>query len=79
MRQLTVQFDKIIVNSIQINSGIFVGTNTQNAWSSHNKTNMNIGRISGDGNHFSDHLNVICDDDFIDTPIDGRGLVMQQM
>lgn len=67
-----VHFDNIMVNTIGTNAGIFVGTNVQYGWSSHNKTNASISSVTGDRNEFRDNLNVIYDNDVIDNPIDDR-------
>jgi hypothetical protein len=75
---LVVHFDKIMVNSISTSAGIFVGTNSQYGWSSHNKENANICGISGDSNEFVNNVNILHDDDLIDTPIDDRDLMIQQ-
>ena len=71
---LIVRFDRIVVNSIQTNAGVFVGTNLQYGWSSHSKSNASISDIYGDGNEFRQNVNVLCDNDVIDTPIDDRDL-----
>lgn len=73
---LILQFDKIFVNAMETNSGIFVGTNNQYAWNAHSKTNASISSISGDGNEFQNTCNVIFDDDAVDTPIDDRDLTV---
>lgn len=70
-----VQFDRIVVNSIGPNSGIFVGTNLQYGWSSHNKTNASLSGM-GDGSEVSRNVNVIYDNDMIDTPIDDRDVIL---
>jgi hypothetical protein len=66
--KFVVQFNQIQVNGMETNAGIFVGTNTQSRWSSHNKTNQSIS-VSGDQNVTSRNINVIYDNDGIDTPI----------
>jgi hypothetical protein len=71
-----VQFDRIMVNAMETNSGIFVGTNTQYGWSSHSKTNASLMGISGDGNDIGSNLNIIYDNDGIDTPIDDRDVMI---
>ncbi|MDF2721249.1 MAG: hypothetical protein K0Q59_924 [Paenibacillus sp.] len=71
-----VQFDRIIVNAMETNSGIFVGTNLQYGWSSHSKTNAVFSGISGEGNEVNRNINVIYDDDLIDTPIDDRDVIL---
>lgn len=67
-----VQFDRIIVNSMMMNSGIFVGTNLQYGWSSHNKTNGGLMGISGDENIIHHNAYVLHDNDKIDTPINDQ-------
>jgi hypothetical protein len=71
-----VHFDQINVNAMETNSGVFVGTNTQSGWSSHNKTNTNISGISGDFNKVESNINVIYDNDGVDTPIDDRDIIL---
>lgn len=71
-----VQFDRIAVNAMEKNSGVFVGTNLQYGWSSHNKTNASIAFVSGDGNAIEGNVNVIYDNDIIDTPIDDRDVIL---
>ncbi len=73
---LVVQFDRIMVNALATNSGVFVGTNTQYGWSSHSKTNASLMGISGDGNRIYENVNVIYDNDGIDTPIDDRDVMV---
>jgi hypothetical protein len=70
-----IAFDRIMVNAMETNSGIFVGTNLQYGWSSHNKTNASISGISGDGNELKANVNVIYDNDAIDTSIDDRDIL----
>ncbi|MEF3304956.1 hypothetical protein [Paenibacillus sp. GYB003] len=70
-----VQFDRIVVNSIGPNSGIFVGTNLQYGWSSHSKTNASMSEM-GDNSEVSRNVNVIYDNDAIDTPIDDRDVFL---
>lgn len=67
-----IHFDRIMVNAMDTNSGIFVGTNLQYGWSSHSKSNTNVHGISGDGNVLSSNVNVLYDNDHIDTQIDDR-------
>lgn len=71
-----VHFDRIVVNSIGTSAGVFIGTNLQYGWSSHNKSNSSISDISGTGNTFTRNVNVICDNDLIDTPIDDRDVFL---
>lgn len=73
---LILQFDKIFVNAMETNSGVFVGTNNQYCWNAHSKTNASISSISGDSNAFEYNYNVIFDDDAVDTPIDDRDITL---
>ncbi|GAA3405903.1 hypothetical protein ACFFNY_26125 [Paenibacillus hodogayensis] len=73
-----VQFDRIVVNAMETNSGIFVGTNLQYGWSSHSKTNASFSGISGEGHQVTRNVNVIYDNDLIDTPIDDRDVFLSK-
>lgn len=64
-----VTFNNILVNSINANSGIFVGTNAQNNWNSNNNIKNGFGMVLGTRNVISHAFNVFMDNDFIDTPI----------
>jgi hypothetical protein len=62
----------ISVNSIQRNSGIFIGEhNTAIGWSAHGKSNTAFGPI-GQANLISQNFALLIDPDLIDTPIDDR-------
>ncbi|UFJ41542.1 hypothetical protein LOK74_03135 [Brevibacillus humidisoli] len=73
-----VQFDQINVNVIESASGIFVGTNYQCGWGSHNTSNSAFGQVSGDQNLVYHNINVLYDNDGIDTPIDDRDLIIEK-
>jgi hypothetical protein len=73
---LIVQFEQIVVNVMATNAGVFVGTNSQYGWSSHNKTNVSLSGVSGDKNRVYSNINVIYDNDLIDTPIDDRDVML---
>jgi hypothetical protein len=69
--QLTVN-GSIHVNTIQRNSGIFIGEhNTATGWSAHGKTNSAFGPV-GHANFIFKNLSLVIDPDLIDTPIDDR-------
>lgn len=74
--KFVVQFNQIQVNGMETNAGIFVGTNSQSGWSTHNKTNYSMG-VSGDHNLVYRNINVIYDNDGIDTPIITKKLSQQ--
>lgn len=65
-----IQFDQICVNVIENTSGIFVGTNSSSNWNAYNKTNSAFGSIYGDQNQIGYNLNVLYDNDGIDTLFD---------
>jgi hypothetical protein len=57
------------VNSIDTNSGIFVGTNSQSNWNSNSNNKSGFGEVLGSGNIVSHGVNIFMDNDLIDTPI----------
>lgn len=71
-----IEFDNINVNAIETTSGIFVGTNTQLGWGAHSKSNHGFGSITGQFNFAIKAINIVMDDDVIDTPIDDRDVVI---
>lgn len=61
--------DKLSVNSIESNSGVFIGTVIHaDGWSSHSKTNAGFGNLSGA--ELSHCVGIVIDNDVIDTMID---------
>lgn len=64
-----VTFNSILVNTLNSNSGIFVGTNSQYNWSSNSNNKSGFGSILGAGNAVSRGVNIFMDNDLIDTPI----------
>lgn len=66
---MEIRFDSIYVNEISMSSGIFVGPNTQNGWSCHQKENSALGTVVGDENLICHNVNVIHDEDLMDMPI----------
>ncbi|WP_142504332.1 hypothetical protein [Melghirimyces algeriensis] len=69
-----VQFDSINVNDVDTASGIFVGENRQNYWSSHNKSNAGFGGVTGWYNTVSRNLNTVDDQDRVDATVDDRDI-----
>ncbi|WP_345241673.1 hypothetical protein [Pontibacillus salipaludis] len=67
---MTIQFDSINVNSIHAGSGIFVGINAQNYWKTQSKENYALGMVVGHSNIIHYNINVIYDNDLIDTPFE---------
>jgi len=64
-----VTFNSILVNSVSINSGIFVGSNTQNNWNSHGNHKSGFGEVIGNYNTVSRGVHIFMDNDVVDTPI----------
>ncbi|WP_077613929.1 hypothetical protein [Caenibacillus caldisaponilyticus] len=63
-----IAFGDISVNSIETNSGIFIGASVQaNGWSTMSKENNGLGSFSHTS--VSQCVTIIKDDDFIDSPI----------
>ena len=65
----TVTFNSILVNAVNANSGIFVGTNSQSSWNTNNNNKFGFGVVLGARNVISRAVNIFMDNDLIDTPI----------
>ncbi len=65
----TVTFNSILVNTVNTNAGIFVGTNAQSNWNSNSNSKSGFGSVSGTRNAVSHGVHIFMDNDFIDTPI----------
>ncbi|MEW9699904.1 spore germination protein [Paenibacillus sp. SI8] len=67
----SIVFNMINVNSINTNASIGIGENAQSSWDSHSKNNYGTGQFIG--NTISSNIvNLICDNDFIDAPINDQ-------
>lgn len=75
-RGVRIEFNNINVNSIESSSGVFIGPNVQWGWSSHMKRMNGFGTVTGMLNRISHSVNVIYDNDLIDTPIDDRDIMI---
>jgi hypothetical protein len=62
-------FNNILVNAIDTNSGIFVGTNNQWYWNTGEKINEGFGTVRGKENLFCYTLSIVIDPDLIDSPM----------
>lgn len=62
----------ITVNSIDTSSGIFVGINNVNNWSSLRKSNYGFGTVSN--SFVSENFGLVIDNDLIDTPIENHAV-----
>jgi hypothetical protein len=65
----TVTFNSILVNSIETNSGIFVGMNSQSSWNSNSNNKSGFGQVLGTKNVITRGINIFMDNDLVDTPI----------
>ena len=65
----TMIFDCINVNSLETQSGVFVGSNTQLNWNTTSKANNGFGTLSGEFNRVEDLMCIVIDPDVIDHPI----------
>lgn len=65
-----VHFKNVSVTTITNASGVFVGTNTQYGWASHEKGNEAFGSVYGNLNVSSGSLHLLFDNDQIDSPIE---------
>lgn len=57
---------KVQLTTVQNNAVILYGDNTLNGWRTRSKTNVALGRISGDCNFVASRLNSLNDSDIID-------------
>ncbi|GAA3405901.1 hypothetical protein ACFFNY_26130 [Paenibacillus hodogayensis] len=68
----TIIFNGIYVNAQETNAAVFVGETAAPGWDSHNKNQYSIGSITngfGGGSTFAANLNLLSDNDFLDTLI----------
>lgn len=63
-----VNFNKINVETMETQSGIFIGENYAAGWTSISKNQELVGSVVGHFNHFSHSYGVIIDEDTIDSP-----------
>lgn len=70
-----ISFDQLTAGTIQSSSGIFNGKNIQFGWSAHSKTNNGFGTVGGNSNTLRNNINVVFDNDQLDTPIDDRDIM----
>jgi hypothetical protein len=65
----SIVFNTIVANGMETNVGIFVGQNSANNWVSHNKSQGSILSVIGFYNTLPHNINILNDNDGIDTPI----------
>ena len=67
MKNLIIKFTNINISYISSNSGVFTGTNSQLNWQVNWKSNTGFGEITGYDNLASHIVNIINDNDVIDS------------
>ncbi|MFF2442953.1 hypothetical protein [Priestia megaterium] len=67
MKKLIIKFTNLNVTYISTNSGIFTGENTQSDWQVNWKSNTGFGEIIGYNNFASQIVNIINDNDVVDS------------
>jgi hypothetical protein len=67
-------FNTIIANGLETNGAVLVGQNNAANWVTHNKNQVVTGFIFGAFNTFPNNVNILNDQDFIDTPINDNDI-----
>ncbi|MGG1550876.1 MULTISPECIES: spore germination protein [Paenibacillus] len=65
----SIVFNMINVNSQHRNATVGIGENAQSSWDSHSKNNFGTGEFIGGPSFQVNVINVLNDNDFIDSPI----------
>ncbi|WP_338472380.1 hypothetical protein R4Z10_06435 [Niallia sp. XMNu-256] len=68
------QLSQITVNTIDTASGIFIGTNYAQNWSSKRKNNYGFGSVSQ--SKVSNNISYVIDEDWVDTPIENKPSIL---
>lgn len=68
-----IMINAISVNNLDSSSGIFVGINNANNWSSHRKNNIGLGPV--DSSQVMQNINLLIDNNFIDMPFDNSVVI----
>jgi hypothetical protein len=74
--QYSFILNKIEVNTVNNNSGIFVGFNNSSYW--HVQLKQNYGFGSGGDGCIIGNTNIVIDNDYIDAPVSNRNLILTQ-
>lgn len=69
---VTVNFNSVLVNSMQQDSGVFFGENNQFGWDSHAKRLSGNSAVIGQYNFFTNFVVVLNNNVVIDTPINDQ-------
>lgn len=68
---IDINLNEIKVESLNTNATISIGESTQSGWASQTKSNLGNGHFLGD-NLITDSINVVKDDDIVDSPVQQR-------
>jgi|LSQX01.3.fsa_nt_gb hypothetical protein len=71
---ININFGALTIYHLRSSCGVFMGTNNATSWSAHTKSNSGLGSVS-DG-IVSNNINIVFDNDVIDSPIDDRDIVI---
>ena len=66
---ISIKVSVLDVKKVEGSSGIFSGENYHSHWTARVKNNQGIGSLFGVGNALCSSLQVLMDNDFIDTPV----------
>lgn len=66
---ISIKVSLLDVKKVEGSSGIFSGENCHHYWSARVKNNQGIGSLFGVGNVLCSSLQMIMDNDLIDTPV----------
>lgn len=72
-----IDFNEIKVDLLNTNATISIGESTQSGWASQLKSNLGNGNFLGN-NILADSLNVVKDDDIVDSPVQQRLINLTQ-
>lgn len=71
---IKINFGTLTVYNLKSSCGVFMGTNCATGWSAHSKSNSGMG--SATDCIVSNNINIVFDNDVIDSPIDDRDLII---
>ncbi|MBS4193735.1 hypothetical protein [Lederbergia citri] len=67
-----IKLENLSAGTVSNSSGIFCGKNIQLTWISHGTINSGFGTLGGLNNKVNKNMNVVFDNDLIDTPTDAK-------
>ncbi|MBM7703431.1 hypothetical protein [Metabacillus iocasae] len=78
MKKLSIEFDNITISSMSGNAGVFTGRNAQSNWQVNLKSNSGLGKMVGYQNIASHNVNIVNDNDVIDSDFSQDNLQYNQ-